>query len=326
MPLLRTRSSLSRAALALALALWVRPAAATDPTIGNSCTPQAGLSARYDNGNNTWCNGSTYQYPAYQFGNSTATCNSTNAGMMRYNNSASDVTSSLVAHWPLDASSGTTVADTSGNGYTGTIYGSNYTWLPSGGQIAGALDFTSNDTYVDFNNAIIADTDAFTITAWVNLPANGQLNISRGADGYGAGWSVGFSVGAGATSAAPGITIITTSGGAAQYSASSALSFPVNTWAFVAAVWSPGTSLGLYVNGQVSGLVPNSTSILRSSTIGMRLQAFNTTLVGPGELDDVRVYNRVLSSAEIFNLYLHSGGGAMQFCNGNAWETLNPFY
>ena len=69
------------AALAVALALWALPAEA-DNVIGNSCTSvgQSGNSARYADGNNEWCNGSTWQYPAYQFGSSSASCNSSTQG------------------------------------------------------------------------------------------------------------------------------------------------------------------------------------------------------------------------------------------------------
>lgn len=76
------RRSLTRVSLALLL-LWTTPAAATDPTIGNPCTAQ-GSSARYDNGNNSWCNGATWQYPAYQFGSTAASCSASNAGAVQY--------------------------------------------------------------------------------------------------------------------------------------------------------------------------------------------------------------------------------------------------
>lgn len=89
LPMLRRRT-LSPAALAIVAALlWASPVQATDPTIGNGCTPQGGYSARYDDGNNTWCNGSTYQYPFYVMGSAAAaagsSCSTYPAGAMRYN-------------------------------------------------------------------------------------------------------------------------------------------------------------------------------------------------------------------------------------------------
>jgi hypothetical protein len=83
-PVLRARTSLKRAALVLALTLWASPAAADGQTIGGACTTGADSAAVSLGGNNAWCNGTTWQYPAYQFGSSTATCNSTNAGRVQW--------------------------------------------------------------------------------------------------------------------------------------------------------------------------------------------------------------------------------------------------
>src|SRR5262249_52982029 len=75
--------SLSRATLALVLALWVLPAAANQ-TIGGACTTGTADSPQSADGNNVVCLSSVWQYPAYQHGDSTASCNATNAGMVRY--------------------------------------------------------------------------------------------------------------------------------------------------------------------------------------------------------------------------------------------------
>jgi trimeric autotransporter adhesin len=82
LPMLRG-STLGRASLALALALlWASPAAA-DMTIGGACSGGAG-SPQAANGNNVWCNGSTWQYPAYWFGSTSTGCSSATAGLVQY--------------------------------------------------------------------------------------------------------------------------------------------------------------------------------------------------------------------------------------------------
>jgi hypothetical protein len=88
LPVLRGRT-LSRAALVLGLALLrASPAAADGQTIGTACTTGADSAAVSLNGNNDWCNGSTWQYPPYQFGAApSSTCNSTNAGMVQWTGS-----------------------------------------------------------------------------------------------------------------------------------------------------------------------------------------------------------------------------------------------
>jgi hypothetical protein len=75
-----------RALLVLALSLWAAPASASDPTIGGSCSSvgQSGDSERYDGTGDTWCNGTTWQYPAYQFGSTSNSCSSTTAGQVQY--------------------------------------------------------------------------------------------------------------------------------------------------------------------------------------------------------------------------------------------------
>jgi len=82
MSMLRGRAALS-CALILAAALWALPAAANQ-TVGAGCSGSAADSPQSGDGNNVYCNGSTIQYPAYQFGSSSATCNSTNAGRVQW--------------------------------------------------------------------------------------------------------------------------------------------------------------------------------------------------------------------------------------------------
>jgi hypothetical protein len=81
-PVLRARTSLGRAALVLALALWASPAAADQP-LGGACTSGTADSPQSD-GNNVTCVSNVWQYPAYQHGNTSASCNSTNAGIVKY--------------------------------------------------------------------------------------------------------------------------------------------------------------------------------------------------------------------------------------------------
>jgi hypothetical protein len=80
--MLRGRA-LTCAALAFGMALRASPASA-DHVIGSGCSPGAGGSARAADGNNEFCNGSTWQYPPYQLGATTTGCNSGSAGMMQW--------------------------------------------------------------------------------------------------------------------------------------------------------------------------------------------------------------------------------------------------
>ena len=73
-----------------------------------------------------------------------------------------------LAHWKFDEASGTTAADSSGNGNTGTVAG-NPVWRPTGGWLAGALEFDGRGDYVKvekprgFNFA----PGSFSVSTWI---------------------------------------------------------------------------------------------------------------------------------------------------------------
>ena len=75
--------ALARTALVLALAVCASPAAANQ-TIGAACTTGQADSPQTGDGNNAVCVSSVWQYPAYQHGNTSASCNATNAGIVKY--------------------------------------------------------------------------------------------------------------------------------------------------------------------------------------------------------------------------------------------------
>ncbi|MBN2269004.1 MAG: zf-HC2 domain-containing protein [Sedimentisphaerales bacterium] len=78
-------------------------------------------------------------------------------------------TGSLVAHWKFDEGSGSATADSSGNGYEGTLVGDT-AWTT--GQVGGALVFDGNEDFVD-----IADSNDLnivnqvTVAAWIKVDA-----------------------------------------------------------------------------------------------------------------------------------------------------------
>lgn len=57
-------------------------------TIGGACSGTVSAAAQSANGNNVVCISSLWQYPAYQFGSTSASCNSTNAGRAQWTGAA----------------------------------------------------------------------------------------------------------------------------------------------------------------------------------------------------------------------------------------------
>ena len=78
-------------------------------------------------------------------------------------------------------------------------------------------------------------------------------------------------------------------------------------WYNIACVYTPSTSVIIYINGVQDGI--NTTSIpasQRSATVGPIIGQRCTTCTGSpfdGIIDDVRVYNRALTAAEVAQLY-----------------------
>lgn len=155
--MLRTRTPLGRAALVLALALWVTPAAA-DQTVGAACSGSGGDAAQSGNGNNVYCNGSTIQYPAYQFGSTTNSCSSTTAGQVQY---------------------------TSGTLEACIATGSTYTWIPiDSGMHFIATQTASNSASLQFTNLPTSYNTLFLNCAGIlmeNTTSNVLLLVGEGA-------------------------------------------------------------------------------------------------------------------------------------------------
>ena len=74
--------------------------------------------------------------------------------------------SGLVAYWKFDEGSGTTVADSSGNGNTGTLVNGP---LWTAGRVGNALFFDGIDDNVTVPDSTSLDlSSSFTLSAWVN--------------------------------------------------------------------------------------------------------------------------------------------------------------
>ncbi len=72
------------------------------------------------------------------------------------------------AHWTFDAGSGTTAADSSGNGHTGTL-GTGVSWV-AGNVGTSAISVTGTSTgVVTVAGPVINTANSFTVSAWVDL-------------------------------------------------------------------------------------------------------------------------------------------------------------
>lgn len=205
----------------------------------------------------------------------------------------------LVGYWPMSEGSGSSTIDASGNGNTGTwngssINGSHYT----GGKVgtyAGTFDGSTNSVSlgsISGTNSLMLAGSNFTITAWIDPPSI-PLITARIIDKSTTGYAVnGYGVDLGMDLYMNGATF--GFGG----------SPPTGQWTFITITFFSASSTSLYENGS---LVKTDavTSTIPSATANMSIGAWNTDNARDflGSIDDVRIYNRALSPAEIMALY-----------------------
>jgi fibronectin type 3 domain-containing protein len=205
-----------------------------------------------------------------------------------------------VGHWKLDEGSGTTTADASGSGSTGTLVASP-TW--STGRINSALTF-SGARYVTAgapSNLANLYTSGMTVSAWIKPASAGTGNGGRIIDksNGGAGWSLKMN---GATKVQFSASEFVTTDALRD----SGTTIVLNTWQHVAVTWtgSPtATNIHLYVNGILSdGTATNGAGALRDDTatpLAIGNRPVDAARGFDGLIDDARIYNRILTTTEI---------------------------
>ena len=196
----------------------------------------------------------------------------------------------LVAAWGFDTGSGTTAADQSGNGNTGTL--SSATWSTTG-KYGSALSFNGGNAYVNVPDSNSLDlTTGMTIEGWVR-PASGggwQTLLVKERPGE---LVYGLYANTDANRPQSQVTI----GNIARL-LNGTTTVPAGLWTHLAATFD-GTTERLYANGTqvaqlaVSGSITTSTSPLKIGGNAIWGEWFN------GLIDEVRIYNRALTPAEI---------------------------
>ena len=203
----------------------------------------------------------------------------------------------LVAAYAFDAGTGTTVADASGNGITGTIVGA--TWTTQG-KYSNALSFNGTSSYVDLGNpALLQITGSMTWSAWVRAAANpgddGQI-IAKSDDN--SGWQLKTSPDTGPHTFGVGIS----GSGNSHIQRYSTTVRSLNTWYHVAGVYNAtAQTLDIYVNGVLDNgtLIGNVPAAQTNANVNVNIGRRTGGFYFNGIIDEVRLYNRALSQAEI---------------------------
>ena len=206
-----------------------------------------------------------------------------------YNNSG------LVGYWSFDEGTGTTANDLSGLGNTGTLQPAlGPTWTT--GRVGGALSFDGVDDRVNVpNHTSLNITNAITIEAWVNTTLTlvdfNPTIVAKGVHAYL------FTIGA-YTQATPRVTGFLFINGVWRFLRGNT---PINdgNWHHVVMTYN-GSHLSVYRNG-----ILDATPLAVSGSINIDLRPLNighyagTNGHFRGSIDEVRIYNRALSAAEV---------------------------
>ncbi len=202
---------------------------------------------------------------------------------------------SLVGWWKLDETSGLTAADSSLFGNDGILTSGEWT----NGVVGGALEFDGTVGYVSVpSSSSLQLTNALTIAGWIKANSWDSGNdvdpIARKGEGNPNNYQL---------AVVDGRATFYLDGGEADDDGFVG-NTPLNTdqWYHIAATWD-GVAVRIYVDG----VVDNDPSDSRVDAIGTDTRPFylggrSGADLFEGTLDDVRLYNRALSEAEIKSL------------------------
>jgi concanavalin A-like lectin/glucanase superfamily protein/galactose oxidase-like protein/Big-like domain-containing protein len=205
------------------------------------------------------------------------------------NVNVSNATTGLVGAYGFEETTGTDTVDSSGGARTGTLNGPTRSLT---GKFGSALSFDGINDWVTIPDANALDlTNAMTLEAWVRPSAISSWRTVLMKEQSG---GLAYGLYANSNTNRPSAHITTSSEQDTRGTAQLAL----NTWTHLAVTYD-GTTLRLFVNGvqasskAIGGSIVTTTGVLRIGGNGVWPEWF------AGLIDEVRLYNRVLTAAEV---------------------------
>jgi hypothetical protein len=220
--------------------------------------------------------------------------------------------SGLVGHWALDEGTGTSAVDATGLNNDGTLTDMTPATDWISGKFGKALDFQINAGRVVTHSASVIDDlylSGMTVSAWIRPRSAGEYAlgyIAAKGPNYGDGWSFQMGTTRRLQFTGQGSTDVVAR-------STEVLSYD-GIWQHVVATWdgsATAANVHLYVNGMETpySVQTDGASIAGDASRDMHIGGRSAGIYAfDGGIDDVRVYNRVLSSDEIADLY-GSGNG-----------------
>jgi len=295
--------------------------AAGTTCVASSCTGSTLTPTRTCNGTGTCQTVTTSSCGAYTCGTG-GTCKTTcasNADCVSPNVCiGTSCATGIVLQYKFDETSGTTAADSSGNGRNGTLTNVgtgtatfSATHMVGTGAVSLAGTSNTNGAYVSIPASLNAmgATTAITIACWVNITTDrAWARVFDFNNSSTTGYMFLTTFQAQATPNSVRFAISAT-GNAAEQVISSGARLSTGAWHHIAVVLDAGATYTgtLYIDGVAAAT--NTAMTLRPSSIGntpnnwIGRSAFAADPYVAGLVDDFRVYNRALTAAEITALF-----------------------
>lgn len=190
----------------------------------------------------------------------------------------------MVLYLPLDEGSGTLVDDDSGNGNDGVISGAS--WIT--GVSGAALEFDGfNDLMIISNSNILDSVNSLTISCWVKIQLPVQLSFILKSSGFSlfqSGNQTGLSI------IVPGTDSVKSP-------------IVLGVWTQITGSYD-GTIIWFYVDGEYMNKKEHPGTMLTGTD--NFVVGFFSSLYWEGAIDEICVWNRVLSDAEVESHYYNT--------------------
>lgn len=211
-----------------------------------------------------------------------------------------------VAQWKMDECQGTTINDSSGNSFTGTLTNAATpgTCTTSGSWFNGVTGKRNYSISLDGSDDLIqvADnanlrfdsaTQDFSLFAWVKRAANGTMNVISKEDADNDGYRLQFTSSDTVRCSVNAIDV------------DSSATITDTNWHLVGCTIARAGNGQVYIDGMANGTATaiSSTAMATTSVIRLGAISYTTGSTLNGQIDDVKIYNYPLTATQVKTLY-----------------------
>ncbi len=216
----------------------------------------------------------------------------------------------IVSHWKFDEAGGTTAFDSAGQ-FHGALSTTGASIVPGG--ISGnalSVDRALNG-FVNIGTGLSFSNRPFSIVAWIKTPTGYNINDSQIVSKHAAFTANGFWLSVNRTGGGGQLGKAIFGEGAAWLSVTSTTTVTDGQWHQIVVTFNPGVSRSIYVDGAPVEQSNTASASLVANSVAFLIGGVTVNGIPEGRftglIDEVQVYSRVLSPAEVDLLYQNPG-------------------